>query len=42
MCYLPWIYYTIETSEVVLKTGQTVADSSFQVVLKNIENLANP
>lgn len=39
---LPQDNYTIETSEVVLKTGQTVADSSFQVVLKNIEKLTNP
>ena len=39
---LPQDNYTIETSEVVLKTGQTVADSSFLVVLKNIEKLTNP
>ena len=39
---LPQDNYTIETSEVVLKTGQTVADSSSQVVLKNIEKLTNP
>ena len=39
---LPGDNYDIEKKESTLKTGQTVAESSFRVVLKNIEKLSNP
>lgn len=39
---LPGDNYDIDKKESTLKTGQTVAESSFRVVLKNIEKLSNP